>query len=175
MQERGPLTSRTSAWVAWHSCLGGHVGVGSGRLKQRWEGVGCDWPVPVCGNLLLYPRNSSSVEVLCHVMGRILLRVRDPVTWLCVESHIVGRPLFDFKHCSIKPSDRCCRHVYILVWERPCVFSPGVCRNVARLPVGLLPGWHGTVALVGVLESGQGEWSRGGRVLVVTGQYLSVE
>ena len=80
MQERGPLTSRTSAWVAWHSCLGGRVGVGLGRLKQRWEGVGCDWPVPVCGNLLLYPRNSSSVEVLCHVMGRILLRVRDPVT-----------------------------------------------------------------------------------------------
>ena len=125
----------------------------------------------VCQNLM----NNLSFSLIISMKGYVKLRVRDPVTWLCVESHIVGRPLFDFKHCSIKPSDRCCRHVYILVWERPCVFSPGVCRNVARLPVGLLPGWHGTVALVGVLESGRGDWSRGGRVLVVTGQYPSVE
>ena len=79
MQERGPLTSRTSAWVVWHSCSGGAwlsvVGV---REAEQWK------PLLFCGLILLNPRvTAHRLNALSYVMERVLLRVGDRVTDMC--------------------------------------------------------------------------------------------
>ena len=57
MQERGPLTSRTSAWVVWHSCS--NVAWLS-RLGEREAG---QWKPPLfCGLILLASSHSSLVK-----------------------------------------------------------------------------------------------------------------
>ena len=82
MQERGPLTSRTSAWVVWHSCSdGAWLSVVGAREA---ESSVCDWALLFCGlNLLYHQVTAHRLNALCHIMGRILLRVRDPVTDMC--------------------------------------------------------------------------------------------